>query len=200
MTPQSHEWFSAPLCRLKNFCFQQSELRLRNSLRGETFLSFCVVAELFLRLAADAPEMIEKQKKAKPEQPACLPCGSETFSEPPDRRNKTLFPPRLLVSRSSTCDLLLCYSFILSTCLKSPVVSPPSFRLLSASGSFFLSMFCEQKASCLCLLPVQRRAAAYPPVTYCCCVLKRLFPGEARAFPSLSVNMLRVIPLSESSQ
>lgn len=131
--------------------------------------------------------MIEKQKKAKPELPACLPCGSETFSEPPDRRNETLFPPRLLVSRSSTCDLLLCYSFILSTCLKFPVVSPPSFRLLSASGSFFLSMFCEQKASCLCLLPVQRRAAAYPPVTHCCSVLKRLFPGEARAFPSLSV-------------
>lgn len=121
---------------------------------------------------------------------SCLlafPVARKPFQSLLMEETKTLFPPRLLVSRSSTCDLLLCYSFILSTCLKSPVVSPPSFRLLSASGSFFLSMFCEQKASCLCLLPVQRRAAAYPPVTHCCSVLKRSFPGEARAFLSLSV-------------
>lgn len=116
--------------------------------------------------------------------PACLPSDSETFSEPP-RRNWTLFPPRLLVSHSSPCDFLLCYSFILSSCLKFPVVSPPSLCRVCASGSPPPPpVFCEPKAACVCLLPAQRRAAVHlsSHVLLIAFFLKRLWRGGAR-FP-----------------
>lgn len=155
----SPEWSSARLCRWATVCLRQ-------------------LSKLLLCFAP-------KKLKQSLSLPACLSAGSETFSEPLNRRNKppVLVPALALSFLIITCDF---FFFFLSSFPRSSCPHAWSFqsflRPLSvpSPGSSLPPplMFWRAKNLRVCLSPVQRHEAPYPLVLYLLSRWKAIHAGR----------------------